>query len=495
MRLFKKRNLLTILLFFLTSSILIACSGKDEGSSKSSSGKGDDEEIVLDFWYRLGGSYQDILQDSIDEFVKDNPNVRIEVNDIPPDQYGSAVQTAATANDLPDMFLMHSSFTLKSLVDQDLLLELDDVLTPEVKEQYEPGTWVEGNKVLDGKTYSLPLRAAVMDIPVLFYNKDILAEAGHTEDLPLNLSWEEFINISRDVKEKTDKTPATISESAFWIMTTHLFTMANAIYPDATASFENEAIFNYKEGILEQNNPGLVETFEFFKSLSDEGLLYTNWLTADAAEAREMFTAGKAAFAFQNSENAAGIKRYMEEEGHIENVGVVYMPTKNGDPYYAPVDGDSQVNVLVPKTSEEHKDIIFEFLELLRVKYPADQLELGVNRSPIAEQNETIKSDNELFNKVNEMRGDAAYLVPNFGNRNIKAIDVLMEFEQNRPPLSWWDIFSGYVAGEVPDLQAELDKHNEEWNKAFQQAIEHTDGITQEDFMYDDWEPFVDYEE
>lgn len=65
------------------------------------------------------------------------------------------------------------------------------------------------NKVGD-KIYGVPFDSGVT---ANFYRTDLMAEAGYTEEDMENLKWDEYIQVARDVKEKTGKKIAEVNPS------------------------------------------------------------------------------------------------------------------------------------------------------------------------------------------------------------------------------------------------------------------------------------------
>lgn len=65
------------------------------------------------------------------------------------------------------------------------------------------------NKVGE-KIYGVPFDSGVT---ANFYRTDLMAEAGYTEEDMENLKWEEYIQVARDVKEKTGKKIAEVNPS------------------------------------------------------------------------------------------------------------------------------------------------------------------------------------------------------------------------------------------------------------------------------------------
>ena len=78
--------------------------------------------------------------------------------------------------------------------------------------------------------------------PVLFYNADLLREAGLSEDGPQN--WDEFVSFAKTVKEKTGKYGAYLQEGDTWVLQAVLesggASMLTRDGDTATATFNSE---------------------------------------------------------------------------------------------------------------------------------------------------------------------------------------------------------------------------------------------------------------
>lgn len=131
-------------------------------------GKHSRRKITLKFFTaladRANGSGK-VEQDIIDAYMKENPNVKIEVEALQDEPYKSKIKVYASSNQLPDIIQAwgQPSF-LSPLLDNDLLLELNSA-------DFEGNQFVSGSMdgfSKDGKLYGLPRGA---DYMVMYYNK------------------------------------------------------------------------------------------------------------------------------------------------------------------------------------------------------------------------------------------------------------------------------------------------------------------------------------
>lgn len=85
------------------------------------------------------------------------------------------------------------------------LRDLSNTVNPDDFMDYKLGVMTQDNKV-----YGVPFDSGVA---ALFYRTDYIEEAGYTTDDMQDLTWSEFIQIGKDVKEKTGKYMLTLDPS------------------------------------------------------------------------------------------------------------------------------------------------------------------------------------------------------------------------------------------------------------------------------------------
>ncbi|HST44179.1 MAG TPA: sugar ABC transporter substrate-binding protein [Luteimonas sp.] len=154
-----------------------------------------DAETVIRFWAM--GREAEVVAGFVREFERDNPGIRVEIQNIPMSAAHEKLLTAFAADGLPDICQLGNTWIpefaalgvlepLQSRVDRSATVEQGD---------YFPGIWA--TSVIDGELLGVPW---YVDTRLLFYRKDILAAAGF--DRPPR-TWAEFERamaaIKRDV--------------------------------------------------------------------------------------------------------------------------------------------------------------------------------------------------------------------------------------------------------------------------------------------------------
>ena len=150
-----------------------------------------------------------VEQKMIDAFNATS-EVKIVLDKIPGGEYQSKLQTIMDTPTAPDIFFNWGGGSIKSFVDADLVLPLDDFIKedPQLKDAFLPSVFETA--VIDGKSYGVPMRGTQ---PVmLFNNSKVLTDAGISNP---PATWEELLE---DVKILKDKgiTPIALGAGDRW---------------------------------------------------------------------------------------------------------------------------------------------------------------------------------------------------------------------------------------------------------------------------------------
>ncbi|NDL60741.1 ABC transporter substrate-binding protein [Phytoactinopolyspora mesophila] len=158
--------------------VLAACS---QGSATSSSSSDDEDEVTIHYMeFSSNGGNEENLAAIVDAFEEENPDIRVVVETTPYDDYFTKLQTAVAGNTEADAFeLNYENFI--TYAESGALAELSGVnegaYTPSLLEAFQ----------YDGAQVGLP--ESFSDV-VLFYNKDLFAEAGLDEPTS-DWTWED----------------------------------------------------------------------------------------------------------------------------------------------------------------------------------------------------------------------------------------------------------------------------------------------------------------
>lgn len=160
------------MVFTLSAGIFAGCgsSSSSEVSSKPSdtsatASSPSGEKVTLNFWHKDTGVKGDLFKKYADEFMKENPDIKVAITQARSDAYKEKLPIAFNGSDQPDVFFTWGGSWLKSFVDAGHVMDL----TNKVDTANFHQTALK-NAMYDQKLYGLPLG---IDIGLVFYNKEI----------------------------------------------------------------------------------------------------------------------------------------------------------------------------------------------------------------------------------------------------------------------------------------------------------------------------------
>ncbi len=196
-------------------------------------------------------------------YQKKNPNFKLNVQEVTYDDIETKIMTAATAGDLstlPDIFLMQdNSFQKYTTNFKDVFLNLNDsgidfTKFASAKQAYS---------TLDGAHYGVPFDNGAV---IAAYRTDILEKAGLKLEDFNDITWSKFIELGKQVKEKTG-TPMLTSQTGSNDMIMMILQSAGA------SMFKEDGSLNIV------GNDIIKKAFEIYKELYTSGVLVevTDW--------------------------------------------------------------------------------------------------------------------------------------------------------------------------------------------------------------------------
>ncbi|KQY23163.1 sugar ABC transporter substrate-binding protein [Cellulomonas sp. Root485] len=164
---------------------LAACSSADDGGGSdeavTAGPDGTDDGTTLTLWTRAPLEKQAKL---LVEAYNDSHENQVELTVVPNDDYVAKVGAAAGSDGLPDLFaadIVYVPNWVQQGLFQDLTEQIDGL---SFKDEINKGHLAAGTA--DGKEHVLPF---VLDLSMLFWNKDLFAEAGlDPEKAPANMA-------------------------------------------------------------------------------------------------------------------------------------------------------------------------------------------------------------------------------------------------------------------------------------------------------------------
>lgn len=248
-----------ILAFMMLAFILVACSNNDGADKSSDNTSGDNKESVkLDFW-TFGSAGYDVLAD---EYMADNPNVKININEGEMEDVLDNLFTSISAGSgAPDIAMIEISQIAKFLEAEDQFYNLNDYGAQDEAKHFLDWKWAQAQSIDGSFQIGLPTDIGPT---TMFFRTDVMEEVGlptDPEELAAEIStWDDYYEVAKKIKEETGK-PITDSPELIF----------NAIRDQQEQQYFNED----DELIIEDT---VKEAYDLTTKMLDEGLVGQNAL-------------------------------------------------------------------------------------------------------------------------------------------------------------------------------------------------------------------------
>ncbi|MFE5322317.1 ABC transporter substrate-binding protein [Paenibacillus sp. NPDC056579] len=174
-----KKGLSLLLSLVLVLGLLAACTSggtkAGEGGDKPPASNG---KVELVFWSLFSGGDGDFMQQMIDSFNKDNPNIQVKNVMLEWGEYYTKLITGVSSGNGPDIGVSHTS-KLPELIKQGVVTELDAPAKLSNLDWSSFNQNIMNATMLNGKHYAVPIDTHPF---IFFYNKALLKQAGLLDD-------------------------------------------------------------------------------------------------------------------------------------------------------------------------------------------------------------------------------------------------------------------------------------------------------------------------
>ncbi|GAA0137678.1 sugar ABC transporter substrate-binding protein [Paenibacillus sp. YSY-4.3] len=331
-----KKWLSMLLLVSMTASLLAACGSSNSNSAEKGGNEASGTKKVVAWAWdpSFNGAALKIAEDL---YKKDHPDFQLEVIDMAKADLEQKLNTnlaAGVKDGLPDIILVNDPNIQKYVTAYpgtfaDFKEHVDFT-------QFSPYK-VDALRI-DDKIYGVPFDIGVTG---MFYRVDYLEEAGYKADDLENITWDEYIEIGKVVKEKTGKYMATINPNDE-ALTSILLQSAGSWYitPDNQGNFVD--------------NPAMAETLRVYKAIADSGIAkpVTGW-----SEFVGSFNAGDVATVVSGVWQIASIMDAQDQSGKWRVAPIPRLNVEGG--VNASNEGGSSWFVL---DGSQNKDLAIDFL-------------------------------------------------------------------------------------------------------------------------------------
>ncbi|UOQ83728.1 extracellular solute-binding protein [Gracilibacillus salinarum] len=310
MRMWSKHVLLGFVILLI--SFLAACSGSGEEAS-SGEDTNNEDAVELTFWKSedIGRADYQAFMDIVEKFDKEHPDIDLQVDTTPNADYRTRLNTQAAGGQLPDVFQVWPGAELEPLVEGEALQPIDDIKS----------YWTEETGLLDeedfkdfsvdGNTYAVP--ANTNPTHMIFYDKDMLADAGYDE---FPTTYDEFLQLIDDLKAD-DITPIALGNSDAWVLqSVYISTIADRFTG-------NDFLKGVANGERAFTDDDFVKSLGVIDELVKKGAFNEDLNTIDSSQMIDYFLQGRTAMVMDGNWGISAILENMPED---KNVGVAMMP-------------------------------------------------------------------------------------------------------------------------------------------------------------------------
>lgn len=176
----------------LSLSLLLSACGTSSSDSNS-------DVTELTFWGHQNVPWNDSYEKIAKEFESENPDIKINFEFFPYDQFESKVQTSLMSKEGgADIYEMWGGWAI-DFASTDALAQIPDSLSEEVRNEMYPSTY--GALEYDGKIYGMPMEFNI-EYGGMIINNHIFEEKGVTAPT----TWEELVDVAKKCTVKEGET-------------------------------------------------------------------------------------------------------------------------------------------------------------------------------------------------------------------------------------------------------------------------------------------------
>jgi len=274
----------------------------------------------------------ELYEDAAREFEQEYPNIELEFITMPENEYYEARPLLFESGQAPDIFYQSGGAQILSdFLEKGWIRPLhpDGTAPQEWMERWPDGYFIPGINVYDNEVYSFHHdHTKIGGWGLMFYNKEILAEAGLDPEHPPE-TWSELKDACRTISSQSVSAGIAISLYPPADIRRLWMAIAGSIMTDKT--------FDYQQGRFCMDDERMLAAYEYIRGFYDEALVLRgddpeNPYPYDKEFARQALATGQAAFYFDGSWIPSYLKTIGFEDFVNTNLGIAATPYPDNRP-------------------------------------------------------------------------------------------------------------------------------------------------------------------
>jgi raffinose/stachyose/melibiose transport system substrate-binding protein len=264
-------------------------------------------KLTMTYW---NPETKDIMEALTTKFMKENPNISVELQQIPGTDYINVLKTRFLGGSGPDVYLWFGSMAWQNGKDGFFADITDEPFVDNIIDSYK-----QGSTSYQGRLYAVPLNSWANGV---IYNKQIFEDAGVTE---IPKTYSEFLAACEKIKNM-GITPFARGAKDFWTGWHELGPLNSLIFVE-NPSFHKD---RYEGKFTFQTSETFKNHLHRYIDLIDKGYIDKGVLGVNHGQAMQSIAAGRAAMVMGISVFYAEIKAANPD---IE-LGIFQLPAENG---------------------------------------------------------------------------------------------------------------------------------------------------------------------
>jgi raffinose/stachyose/melibiose transport system substrate-binding protein len=248
-----------------------------------------------------------------DQYMKENPNIKIDVEALDDEAYKVKFKAYAAGNSMPDLVSTWGQpGFISEVIDAGVLAELNP-------SDYSSYGFLEGSLggwTQNGKLYGLPRNTDVMGF---YYNEKIFRDNGWA----VPKTYEELITLGQAIKAK-GLIPVAMDGGDKWPLGLFLHNLITKLNGPGTNAIEVQAINS------NWNAPIFIQAARMLQDAAKGGLFQNGFENSDYGTAQNMFTSGQAAMYYMGSWDMSMANNTDYSQEFRTNLRVFAMPVVSG---------------------------------------------------------------------------------------------------------------------------------------------------------------------
>lgn len=278
-------------------------------------------KVKVQFWHAMGGWRIEVIQNMVNEFMKLNPDIEVEVQYVGSYEEILAKTVAAVKAGTPPHVVQLNEISTQKMIDSGVIVPVQDFIDkdpsfdvglflPQVLNYYRVG----------GKLYSMPWNPST---PLLYYNKTLFKEVGLDPNNPPT-TFSELIEACRKLVKKDEKGNI-VRTGITWPLYSWFFEQYMALQNQPLVDNSNGRTSKATKVVF--NNEAGLRFFELWDKLTKEGLMI-NTKRADWTAARQLFISQTVGMLISSTSDVALLMSESKKQGF--ELGTAFLPLPDG---------------------------------------------------------------------------------------------------------------------------------------------------------------------